>query len=178
MLHACVQRFDLTENLKILAKFLASKRCLDRHEHDLHTNCASNSSSSSSNALVTACRPMFKPAGNGPCHPATAGASPSTLKTVSHCVQLPVSAYARAFDFISGCPRWCHIRTYNTRSISPGRAALARRSRSIELSGRRHVVFSVFRPGSSRASCHAPAAAKLRRSASGLLTGHAAVALI
>jgi hypothetical protein len=28
MLHACVQRFDVTENLKILAKFLASKRCL------------------------------------------------------------------------------------------------------------------------------------------------------
>jgi hypothetical protein len=27
MLHACVQRFDVTENLKILAKFLASKRC-------------------------------------------------------------------------------------------------------------------------------------------------------
>jgi hypothetical protein len=26
MLHACVQRFDVTENLKILAKFLASKR--------------------------------------------------------------------------------------------------------------------------------------------------------
>jgi hypothetical protein len=28
MLHVCVQRFDVTENLKILAKFLASKRCL------------------------------------------------------------------------------------------------------------------------------------------------------
>jgi hypothetical protein len=28
MLHACVQRFDVTGNLKILAKFLASKRCL------------------------------------------------------------------------------------------------------------------------------------------------------
>jgi hypothetical protein len=27
MLHACVQRFDVTGNLKILAKFLASKRC-------------------------------------------------------------------------------------------------------------------------------------------------------
>jgi hypothetical protein len=27
MFHACVQRFDVTENLKILAKFLASKRC-------------------------------------------------------------------------------------------------------------------------------------------------------
>jgi hypothetical protein len=27
MLHACVQRFDVTENLKILAKILASKRC-------------------------------------------------------------------------------------------------------------------------------------------------------
>jgi hypothetical protein len=28
MLRACVQRFDVTENLKILAKFLASKRLL------------------------------------------------------------------------------------------------------------------------------------------------------
>jgi hypothetical protein len=28
MLHACVQRFDVTGNLKILVKFLASKRCL------------------------------------------------------------------------------------------------------------------------------------------------------
>jgi hypothetical protein len=28
MLHACVQRFDVMRNLKILAKFLASKRCL------------------------------------------------------------------------------------------------------------------------------------------------------
>jgi hypothetical protein len=28
MLHACVQRFDVMGNLKILAKFLASKRCL------------------------------------------------------------------------------------------------------------------------------------------------------
>jgi hypothetical protein len=28
MFHACVQRFDMTGNLKILAKFLASKRCL------------------------------------------------------------------------------------------------------------------------------------------------------
>jgi hypothetical protein len=28
MLHAYVQRFDVTGNLKILAKFLASKRCL------------------------------------------------------------------------------------------------------------------------------------------------------
>jgi hypothetical protein len=27
MLYACVQRFDVTGNLKILAKFLASKRC-------------------------------------------------------------------------------------------------------------------------------------------------------
>jgi hypothetical protein len=27
MLHACVQRFDVTGNLKILATFLASKRC-------------------------------------------------------------------------------------------------------------------------------------------------------
>jgi hypothetical protein len=27
MLHAYVQRFDVTENLKILTKFLASKRC-------------------------------------------------------------------------------------------------------------------------------------------------------
>jgi hypothetical protein len=30
MLHAYVQRFYVTENLKILAKFLASKRCLSR----------------------------------------------------------------------------------------------------------------------------------------------------
>jgi glucuronate isomerase len=30
MLHACVQRFDVTENLKILVKFLASKRCLNK----------------------------------------------------------------------------------------------------------------------------------------------------
>jgi hypothetical protein len=29
MLHACVQRFDVTGNLKILANFLASKRHLD-----------------------------------------------------------------------------------------------------------------------------------------------------
>jgi hypothetical protein len=28
MFHACVKRFDVTGNLKILAKFLASKRCL------------------------------------------------------------------------------------------------------------------------------------------------------
>jgi hypothetical protein len=28
MLYACVQRFDVTGNLKILAKFLAPKRCL------------------------------------------------------------------------------------------------------------------------------------------------------
>jgi hypothetical protein len=27
MLHACVQRFDVTGNLKILAKFLASNQC-------------------------------------------------------------------------------------------------------------------------------------------------------
>jgi hypothetical protein len=27
MLHACVQRFDVTRNLKILVKFLTSKRC-------------------------------------------------------------------------------------------------------------------------------------------------------
>jgi hypothetical protein len=27
MLHECIQRFDVTENLKILAKFLTSKRC-------------------------------------------------------------------------------------------------------------------------------------------------------
>jgi hypothetical protein len=32
MLHACVQRFDVTGNLKILAKFLASKRCLRNKE--------------------------------------------------------------------------------------------------------------------------------------------------
>jgi hypothetical protein len=31
MLHTCVQRFDVTKNLKILAKFLASKRCLALH---------------------------------------------------------------------------------------------------------------------------------------------------
>jgi hypothetical protein len=31
MLHACVQRFDVTENLKILAKFLAPKRCQGRN---------------------------------------------------------------------------------------------------------------------------------------------------
>jgi hypothetical protein len=30
MLYACVQRFDVTRNLKILAKFLASTRCLER----------------------------------------------------------------------------------------------------------------------------------------------------
>jgi hypothetical protein len=30
MLHTCVQRFDVTGNLKILAKFLASKRAVGR----------------------------------------------------------------------------------------------------------------------------------------------------
>jgi hypothetical protein len=29
MLHVCVQRFDVTGNLKILAKFLSSKGCLN-----------------------------------------------------------------------------------------------------------------------------------------------------
>jgi hypothetical protein len=29
MLRACVEKFDVTENLKILTKFLTSKRCLN-----------------------------------------------------------------------------------------------------------------------------------------------------
>jgi hypothetical protein len=32
MLHTCVQRFDVMRNLKILAKFLASKLCLRSKE--------------------------------------------------------------------------------------------------------------------------------------------------
>jgi hypothetical protein len=38
MLHTCVQRFDVTRNLKFLAKFLASKRCLARTRDYEETN--------------------------------------------------------------------------------------------------------------------------------------------
>jgi hypothetical protein len=37
MLYACVQRFDVTGNLKFLAKFLASKRCLNPGEGNSET---------------------------------------------------------------------------------------------------------------------------------------------
>jgi hypothetical protein len=40
MLHTCVQRFDVTGNLKNLAKFLACKRCLIWVGEDAKGACA------------------------------------------------------------------------------------------------------------------------------------------
>jgi hypothetical protein len=45
MLHTCVQRFDMTGNLKILAKFLASKRCLTTSQTN-NSSCSTFSISS------------------------------------------------------------------------------------------------------------------------------------
>jgi hypothetical protein len=50
MFYACVQRFDVTGNLKILEKFLASKRCLSDRENEERKKTASVNSAAGAGA--------------------------------------------------------------------------------------------------------------------------------
>jgi hypothetical protein len=67
MLRACVQRFDVTGNLKILAKFLASKRCLGvNHKSSAPATSSHSMSRRSHNHSLSATLLWAPPAAEAP----------------------------------------------------------------------------------------------------------------